>query len=100
MSLGLERRDHVTKKTTSATAAAARRINERVEMNSTESDPSCVAHQRLEPYAEPCKDHAIWVRLRQWWRPYREVVSGELAETWKRVATARLTSPGEQTSFA
>jgi hypothetical protein len=41
--VGFERRDQVTKNTTSATAATARRIYERVTVNSTDSDPSNAA---------------------------------------------------------
>jgi hypothetical protein len=38
--VGFERRDQVTKKATSATAATARRIYERVMVNSTDKVPS------------------------------------------------------------
>src|SRR3712207_5590525 len=38
--VGFERRDQVTKNTTSATPATARRIYERITVNSTDKDPS------------------------------------------------------------
>jgi hypothetical protein len=42
--VGFERRDHVTKNTTSATAATARRIYTRVTVDSTNTDPFSAAH--------------------------------------------------------